>query len=101
MFCFYRCDDPSSLGRRASKLVSGIFLRALLDRTFVGDRTDFDDRAVFKTGALLGDLNRLILVRDRKIELTANRFLRFRKWTVGDCALSSRYDFPFVFQRMT
>src|SRR6202040_3187707 len=93
-------QQPPRLRRGSGKL-GRIFFRALLDRTFLGDRTDFDNRAVLKTRALFRDLDRFVLVGDREIEITADRFLRFRKRTVSDSALFSRNNFAFVFQRMT
>ena len=71
--------NPSYLRGGAGKLPEGIFLRALPDRTFLGDRADLDDRAVLKTRTLFGDLDRFVFVRDRKIKIAANRFLRFRE----------------------
>src|SRR5882724_8918383 len=56
------------------KLSGGKFLSALLDRTDVGHRADLDDRAVLKTGTLLRDFDRFVLVRDLEIEIAANRF---------------------------
>src|SRR5258705_5749574 len=79
----------------------GIFPGALLHGRDLGDRTDFDDRTVIKTGALFGDLNCFLLIRDSKKEIPGDRFLRFRKRPVSDRALFSGNNFAFVFQRMT
>jgi hypothetical protein len=49
---------------------------------------------------LFGDLNRFLLIRDRKIEITADCFLRFGKRPVSDHALFSGNNFAFVFQRI-
>src|SRR5204863_8698364 len=46
------------------------------------NRTDFNARAIFKPWTWPGDLNCFLLVLDLKLEITAHRFLRFRKRTV-------------------
>src|SRR5260370_6612062 len=61
--------------RRFSKLAGGNLFGALLNRTDIGDRTNLDDRSVFESRTLFRDLDRFVFVRDREIEITADRFL--------------------------
>src|SRR5205809_6715935 len=87
--------------RGLGQLSGGIFLRTLLDRTDIGDGPDLDHGAIFKARTLFGDVDRLVLIRDLKIAVTADCFFRFREGTVGNSApLFARTDFPFLFQRV-
>ena len=65
--------------RGLGQLSGGIFLGTLLDRADIGDQSDLHDGAIFKTGTLFRDFDRLVLIRDLKIEVTADCLLRFRE----------------------
>ena len=74
--------------------------RCLIEHSSATGRTSTTE-PYSQTRTLFGDLDRFVFIRDRKIEITANRFLRFGKRAVGDGALFAGNNFAFHFQWIT
>src|SRR5205814_298649 len=74
----------------------------LSDGTFLSDGPDFHHRAIGQTRTVFGDGHRLVETVHLKQEVTANRFLGFRKRAIGNHPpILSGNDLTLVFQRVS